>query len=680
MMRSLFSGVAGLKSHQTRMDTVGNNISNVNTVGFKSSRTTFADTLYQTMAGASGPTDTQGGTNPKQIGLGTGVASIDTIFTDGSVQSTGKNTDLCLSGSGLFVVKNGSGTYYTRDGAFEFDSKGNYVLPGSGLFVQGWMGNNGSINTSAEPTNIQIAAGKSMAASATTLASYANNLNSGATTIVSITGGDNAVTKTKTYSSAKDGTVTSTTANPVTLTLADGSTVTGTAGTKYTVGDKYTKTYSATGDSATGTTSLSVDLTLADGTSVAGTTGTTYTVGSNYTYRTTTAGDSIKAITNRAVNVTLADGHVISNTSGDNTAYTVGTKYTYSPNSVTVDTSTQTVTLTMSDGTTQPGVNGTTYTNGGSIAGVTGTIASISVSSAATQLESQTKINSLTTSQAITAMSAPYTASATATASNPVTITMSDGTTQTETSGSYNVGYSMPVVTTLTAYDSLGNAHTIPVYFTKTKTDSTSGNQWTVSIATDGTGNSSITEKDGTVTSIAMPDATLQFDTNGKYTSGSGNVALTLTNGATGSQTVNLDLTKLTQYSGGSTVAASANGNAAGTLKSVSVDSSGIITGTYTNGITQAEAQVAIAQFNNPAGLTKNGSNLYTKSNNSGEPNVKAASALGVTITPSALEMSNVDIANEFSDMIITQRGFQSNSKIITVGDEMLETLINMKR
>ena len=119
MMRSLFSGVAGLKSHQTRMDVIGNNIANVNTVGFKSNRVTFADTLYQTNSGASAPTDNKGGTNPKQIGLGTGVASIDTIFTDGSVQSTGKNTDLCLSGSGLFIVKDASGTYYTRDGAFE---------------------------------------------------------------------------------------------------------------------------------------------------------------------------------------------------------------------------------------------------------------------------------------------------------------------------------------------------------------------------------------------------------------------------------------------------------------------------------------------------------------------------------------------------------------------------------
>ena len=119
MMRSLFSGVSGLKSHQTRMDTIGNNISNVNTTGFKSSRTTFADTLSQTMTGASSPNGNLGGTNPKQIGLGTVVASIDMIFTDGSVQPTGKNTDLCLSGNGLFVVNNGNQRYYTRDGAFE---------------------------------------------------------------------------------------------------------------------------------------------------------------------------------------------------------------------------------------------------------------------------------------------------------------------------------------------------------------------------------------------------------------------------------------------------------------------------------------------------------------------------------------------------------------------------------
>ena len=105
-----------------------------------------------------------------------------------------------------------------------------------------------------------------------------------------------------------------------------------------------------------------------------------------------------------------------------------------------------------------------------------------------------------------------------------------------------------------------------------------------------------------------------------------------------------------------------------------------MITGTYTNDVRQKEAQIAMAQFNNPSGLTKMGGNLYQESNNSGTRTISGASDIGTELTTSALEMSNVDLADQFSDMIITQRGFQSNSKMITVSDEMLETLINMKR
>ena len=181
MMRSLFSGVSGLKNHQTRMDVIGNNISNVNTTGFKSSRVTFSDTLNQTMTGAAAPTENLGGTNPKQIGLGSAISSIDLLFTDGSVQSTGKNTDLCLSGNGLFVVSNGSQTYYTRNGAFEFDANGNYVIPGSGMYVQGWMGTDGTVNTTGAAGNITIPAGKSMESATTTMATYTNNLNASTT-------------------------------------------------------------------------------------------------------------------------------------------------------------------------------------------------------------------------------------------------------------------------------------------------------------------------------------------------------------------------------------------------------------------------------------------------------------------------------------------------------------------
>jgi flagellar hook protein FlgE len=139
MMRSLFSGVSGLKNHQTRMDVIGNNISNVNTYGFKYSRATFQDMLSQTLAGAAKPEENRGGANPKQVGLGMTIASIDRIFTQGSLQTTGNQTDLAISGDGFFVVAEGDKKYYTRAGSFGLDKDGNMVNPANGLKVQGWM-------------------------------------------------------------------------------------------------------------------------------------------------------------------------------------------------------------------------------------------------------------------------------------------------------------------------------------------------------------------------------------------------------------------------------------------------------------------------------------------------------------------------------------------------------------
>ncbi|MDD6163433.1 MAG: flagellar hook-basal body complex protein, partial [Anaerovibrio slackiae] len=176
MMRSLYSGVAGLKNHQNRMDVVGNNISNVNTTGFKSSRVTFSDTLSQTLSGASSPQGNLGGTNPKQIGLGSSLSAIDTLFTDGSVQSTGVNTDLCLSGNGLFIVNDGNLRYYTRNGNFKFDSQGYYVNS-DGMKVSGWMADSdGMINSTALPGEIQIQTGKSMESKVTSVSTYTKNL------------------------------------------------------------------------------------------------------------------------------------------------------------------------------------------------------------------------------------------------------------------------------------------------------------------------------------------------------------------------------------------------------------------------------------------------------------------------------------------------------------------------
>ena len=138
MMRSLYSAISGLKNHQVKMDVIGNNISNVNTTGFKRSRVSFSTALSQTMKGASAPTATQGGTNSVQIGLGVMLGSIDQIMTQGSSQSTGNDTDMMIQGKGFFVLDN-NGTVYSRAGAFSLDSEGNLIDPGTGAKVQGVM-------------------------------------------------------------------------------------------------------------------------------------------------------------------------------------------------------------------------------------------------------------------------------------------------------------------------------------------------------------------------------------------------------------------------------------------------------------------------------------------------------------------------------------------------------------
>ncbi len=139
MMRSLYSAISGLKNHQVKMDVIGDNIANVNTTGFKRSRVNFATMLSQTMKGASGPTATQGGTNAIQIGLGSVIGSVDKMMTQGSVQTTGKDTDLTLQGAGFFVLNNNGQTVYSRAGGFGFDMDGNLIDPGSGAKVQGYV-------------------------------------------------------------------------------------------------------------------------------------------------------------------------------------------------------------------------------------------------------------------------------------------------------------------------------------------------------------------------------------------------------------------------------------------------------------------------------------------------------------------------------------------------------------
>jgi flagellar hook protein FlgE len=162
MLRSLFSGISGLRAHQQMMDVTGNNIANVNTTGYKSSQTVFQDTLSQMVNAAGAPQNQSGGTNPAQVGLGVRLASINANFGQGAAQTTGKSSDMMIQGDGFFVVKSGGESLYSRAGSFTFDANGSLTTP-TGQIVQGWGADgDGEVNTAGAPGDIKLPIGISL--------------------------------------------------------------------------------------------------------------------------------------------------------------------------------------------------------------------------------------------------------------------------------------------------------------------------------------------------------------------------------------------------------------------------------------------------------------------------------------------------------------------------------------
>ncbi len=180
MLRSLYSGISGLRAHQTMLDVTGNNIANVNTTGFKGSTTQFQDTLSQMTQGATGPQAATGGTNPAQVGLGVRVAGVTTNFTQGSAQTTGKATDMMISGDGFFVTNRGGQQSYTRAGSFGLDASGHLVGPDGGI-LQGWGADaSGQVNTGGATGDLLLSTTTMIPAKATTTVDVAGNLPSDA--------------------------------------------------------------------------------------------------------------------------------------------------------------------------------------------------------------------------------------------------------------------------------------------------------------------------------------------------------------------------------------------------------------------------------------------------------------------------------------------------------------------
>ena len=222
------------------------------------------------------------------------------------------------------------------------------------------------------------------------------------------------------------------------------------------------------------------------------------------------------------------------------------------------------------------------------------------------------------------------------------------------------------VVLGTTVYDAQGNA--VPITLTATKS---AANTWSITPT-----------RPAPVAAVTSSTATVTFDGTGKIASGGtrGTITFTLGGGATTPQTVTLDLSQITQLASPSSMLGNTDGSSAGSLTSFTVGQAGDITGVYSNGFKQALGQMALGSFANPSGLLKAGGNLFSASPNSGTPSIGTPSSNGRgDIATGFLEGSNVDLAQQFTNMIMAERGFQANSKVITTSDEILQDLVNLK-
>jgi len=664
MMRSLYAGVSGLRNHQTRMDVIGNNIANVNTVGFKGSRVTFQDVLSQSMKGASAGNGTRGGTNPMQVGLGMGVASIDTLFTDGSFQPTGKPTDLSIQGSGFFILTDGMNQMYTRAGNFDFDNEGNYLVPGTGYKVAGWVADeSGIVNANGPVTGIKIPVGVTMAAKVSTQTTSAGNLSADAPvgTIVQapVELYDSlgiAHKMNTTYYKIDNTTWLSKT------TVADASITADTQWQQisFNTNGSFKEAVTIFPPEKTATAlnipSLAMDKTpnavhTANHT-VFDAAGTPHAI--SMTFTTNAAGDgwTYKISESGVKNPTVVEG----------TMDWDGTQYVQTPHATPPI----------------PVVNPITVKAGDTNYSFTFTPSSPGTAFDAS-IDSVTYRSNSVTESALKVPAFQMNSDDNSTVTTPATKII----------------------------DEDGNVHNISITYTETGTGATDGKAWTYTI--NGTGTTpaptGTVEWDtaanpnvytGLPISVSIGSKTYSITADSITAPSSTPVAMTIASTLTQATLDNFDITPttgatplsikanlntITSYAGESTVQVEKDGYGAGTLDSKYIDTTGVIVGNFTNGQSKVLGQVALATFNNPSGLNKVGDNLFAKSVNSGEAKVGTSGSGGRgTFNPGNLEMSNVDLAQEFSNMIITQRGFQANSKIITTTDQMLEELANLKR
>jgi flagellar hook protein FlgE len=574
-----------------------------------------------------------------QIGLGVGTASIDTIFEQGSLESTGQLTDMALQGDGFFVVKDGVDFTYTRAGAFQVDSDG-------WLLGQGGVGNLQGVVADAEENlpaaqnlqNLRLPLAEKTAARATTGVDLQCNLNADATeSVVSFSTIEGAITGiTSIYGTATNG-IGGTHLLTITGENSTRSRVTGVNNT----GGQLTGEMGLAELGITDISGLAVTRDGADPLQISG-----VTVDS-------TLSELLDALNNQTdgISFSLLEGEltVVREHYGDGTLFNV--ELTQGENADLLQLLTGSTSLRADNGTASTLAATDTFT---AWDGTQFTPVAVELGSTAA---GDGRINNLRNigGGGINAVAANG---------------LEAGTTVFDTARTEHT-------TAIDVYDNQGERHTLTINFVKSAVADNWAFELAVTepaIATGGTtGSVLFNSEDGSLQQ-------LQFD--GGATSFSfdpGNGVIVSVDLHAGTAGLFDGMTQTTSPT--TTVAASQDGYAMGTLDAVAIDTTGVIKGTYTNGITRVLAQIVLAQFTNPQGVEKDGDSQYLATAASGTAQLRLAGEnLDTQVLSGHLERSNVDIANEFADMIVAQRGFQANSKVITTSDEILQEAIYLKR
>ncbi len=594
MMRSLFSGVSGLKTHQTRMDVIGNNIANVNTTAYKSSSMTFSALMSQTTKQASGPNALTGvgGTNARQIGLGVKAGAINTNITgQGSAQSTGNPFDIMITGEAFFVVNNGVSNYFTRDGSFYVDGAGNLAMTSTGYNVMGWQ---------VDPDTQNI---KKDTVTALRIMDQANMTYPPEATSQATIGG---------VIDSNDKDVSSPNGKSINLSFYDA------------LGYQYTAKFVVKQSDNPHKFSLELDR-IIDST-----------------------GKDIRDLEGNTLDVKEL------------------VKFSDALRGI--------------DKTTKLGMDTTAYKWNGQVLETTDTPA-VPLADLAQMFEANGELKALDTELTINDKDG-----------NPIT-----------------VGQALDNIAMVHGYEGSTDEFLKLGMKVETPNATTGGNDVTyVSMKTllfNSTSNTDpqFPKLDATNSSVEMtayvfdgvvvsynPDTGVFDGLNGAgATNSTFNLNLSALGGNFSNITVDMSQSSNYDKKGTSTLAATSGdkggvgaGRRLGEMIGLTIQDNGMIYATYDSGMTKLLGQIATAMFANASGLEKSGDNLYSATLNSGE-----FDGIGVDITADGgymtsgqLEMSNVDLSSEFTEMITTQRGFQANSRIITVSDTLLEELTNLKR